>query len=473
MRGRSGVSTVIGAAIFVAIVFMIVIPLLIFMQRSSEIYQLEALRAYRREVEKLNQDLDVHVSLRLSSKTPVFITENKGAMMINISSICYTSTDISQPANCYETKIRIPQSLVRIIDFSYYDPSFTLKDGELYFFKLVSDRGRIYQGREVMNSSNPPYTLLVEVSNMKYDRRYVVSVSVANLYGVDVGCVYDSEAKDCKLNVTQELYTYTWNQNSTFSFRAFPGNYTIQVKRYYWNVDHWELEEKVFTGSILLKDNSVVQVGEKHESAKPIDLNKYLNFTILVPGVQMTSEDDLTFNVSVIVRLIRNKNVTENLRDVVISLDVTQRTGCTGATISPEKQMIEIIKPGQTAALTFNVDVQGVGDLGAVVYLNATLDSAFGDRTGEEYSGVSRTTAISICKLSNTTMVMYSFLGESRCSSCLTNCEDDCKNYCASHNYTYVGYVCVLVDISSFPPKCQCMCIFESTTGVIPRCGIP
>ena len=34
MRGRSGVSTVIGAAIFVAIVFMIVIPLLIFMQLS-------------------------------------------------------------------------------------------------------------------------------------------------------------------------------------------------------------------------------------------------------------------------------------------------------------------------------------------------------------------------------------------------------------------------------------------------------
>ncbi|RLG03180.1 MAG: hypothetical protein DRN60_01935 [Thaumarchaeota archaeon] len=471
MRGRSGVSTVIGAAIFVAIVFMIVIPLLIFMQRSSEIYQLEALRAYRREVEKLNQDLNVHVSLKLSSKTPVFIVENKGAMMINISSICYTSTDVSQPANCYETKIRVPQALVRIIDLSYYDPSFTLKDGELYFFKLVSDKGRIYQGREVMNSSNPPYNLLVEVSNMKYDRRYVVSVSVADLYGVDVGCVYDSETKDCKLNAVQELYTYTWNQNNTFSFRAFPGNYTIEVERYYWNVDHWELEEKVFARSILLKDNSVVQVGEKHEPAKPIDLNKYLNFTILVPGVQMTSEDDLTFNVSVIVRLIQDKNVTENLRDAVISLEVIKRTGCTGVAVSPKKQVIEMLKPGQTAAVTFNIDVQGIGDLGAVVYLKATLDSAVGERTGEGYSGISRTTAISICKLSNTTMVMYSFLGESGCGSCLTNCEGDCKNYCASHNYTYVGYVCVLVN--AFPPKCRCMCIFESPTGVIPRCGIP
>jgi len=471
MRGRSGVSTVIGAAIFVAIVFMIVIPLLIFMQRSSEIYQLEALRAYRREVEKLNQDLDVHVSLKLSGKTPVFIVENKGAMMINISSICYTSTDVSRPANCSETKIRIPQALVRIIDFSYYDPSFTLKDGELYFFKLVSDRGRIYQAKEVMNSSNPPYTLLVEVSNMKYDRRYVVSVSVTRLYGVDVGCVYDSDAKDCKPNAAQELYTYTWNQNNTFSFRAFPGNYTIEVKRYYWEDDHWELEEKVFTKSILLKDNSVIQVGEKHEPAKPIDLNKYLNFTILVPSVLMTSEDDLTFNVSVFLRLIHNENVTENLRDAVISLEVIQRKGCTGVTISPEKQVIEVMNPGQTVALTFNVDVQGIGDLGAVVYLNATLDSAFGDRTGEEYPGVSRTTAISICRLSNTTMIAYKFLGESGCGACLSNCENNCKNYCASQNYTYVGYLCVLVKLA--PPKCQCMCIFESPTGVIPRCGIP
>jgi len=288
---------------------------------------------------------------------------------------------------------------------------------------------------------------------------------------VDVGCVYDSEAEDCKLNAIQELYTYTWNQNNTFSFRAFPGNYTIEVERYYWNVDHWELEEKVFARSILLKDNSVVQVGEKHEPAKPIDLNKYLNFTILVPGVQMTSEDDLTFNVSVIVRLIQDKNVTENLRDAVISLDAIKWTGCTGVTISPEKQVIEILKPGQTAALTFNINVQDIGDLGAVVYLKATLDSAFGERTGEGYSGVSRTTAVSICKLLNTTMIAYKLLGESGCDDCLINCENNCKNYCASQNYTYMGYVCVLVD--TFPLKCQCMCIFESPTGVIPRCGIP
>ena len=454
---RSGVSTVIGAAIFVAIVFMIVIPLLIFMQRSSEIYQLEALRAYRREVERLNQDLDVHVSLKLSGKTPVFIVENKGAMMINISSICYTSTDIARPANCSETKIRIPQALVRIIDFSHHDPSFTLKDGELYFFKLVSDRGRIYQAKEAMNSSNPPYTLLVDVSNMKYDRRYIVSVNVTNLYGVDVGCVYDSEAKDCKLNAAQELYTYTWNQNNTFSFRAFPGNYTIEVKRYYWNGTHWELEGKVFTKSILLKDNSVVQVGEKHEPAKPIDLNKYLNFTILVPGVQMTSEDDLTFNVSVVIRLSRDENVTENLRDVKISLNATARTGCIVPT-RRQKRVIEMIKPGQTVVVTFDVKVENIGNNGAVVDLDATLDSATGSRTGLNYSGISRKLAVSICKLSNVNMT----IGLSQhLLFCESKCRTECKNYCAIHDYTYVRSFCVVF---------RCFCVF----GVqVPRCCIP
>jgi len=467
MRGRSGVSTVIGAAIFVAIVFMIVIPLLIFMQRSSEIYQLEALKAYRREVEKLNQDLDVHVSLKLSGKTPVFIVENKGAMMINISSICYTSTDISRPANCSETKIRIPQALVRIIDFSYYDPSFKLKDGELYFFKLVSDKGRIYQGKEVMNSSNPPYTLLVDVSNMKYDRRYVVSVNVTNLYGVDVGCVYDSEAKDCKLSVVQELYTYTWNQNNTFSFRAFPGNYTIEVKRYYWKDDHWELEEKVFTGSILLKDNSVVQVGEKHEPAKPIDLNKYLNFTILVPGVQMTSEDDLTFNVSVVIRLSRDENVTENLRDAEISLKAAPGTSCSVPTPAQE-QVIEMIKPGQTVVVTFNVKVENISNSGAVVDLDATLVSATGSRTGLNYSGISRKVAVSICKLSNMNMTIG--LSKYDALHCDSNCKIECKNYCAAHNYTYVQSFCCREPIS-IPPIIfyRCFCVF----GVqIPRCCI-
>ena len=470
MRGRSGVSTVVGAAIFVAIVFMIVIPLLIFMQRSSEIYQLEALRAYRREVEKLNQDLDVHVSLRLSGKTPVFIVENKGAMMINISSICYTSTDISRPANCSETKIRIPQALVRIIDFSYYDPSFKLKDGELYFFKLVSDKGRIYQGKEVMNSSNPPYTLLVDVSNMKYDRRYVVSVSVADLYGVDVGCVYDSETKDCKLNAVQELYTYTWNQNNTFSFRAFPGNYTIEVERYYWNVDHWELEEKVFARSILLKDNSVVQVGEKHEPAKPIDLNKYLNFTILVPGVQMTSEDDLTFNVSVVIRLSRDENVTENLRDVEISLKAFPRMGCSGANTSPTKQVIEIIKPGQTVVVTFDVKVEDIGNSGAVVDLDATLDSAIGDRTGLKYSSVQRKIAVSICKLLEMNLVSYQYLHKYPTRhACVWNCGTECANYCATYNCTVLWTICILTpDL-----KWQCICIYASQTGMLPRCGIP
>jgi len=469
MRGRSGVSTVVGAAIFVAIVFMIVIPLLIFMQRSSEIYQLEALRAYRREVEKLNQDLDVHVSLRLSGKTPVFIVENKGAMMINISSICYTSTDISRPANCSETKIRIPQALVRIIDFSYYDPSFKLKDGELYFFKLVSDKGRIYQGKEVMNSSNPPYTLLVDVSNMKYDRRYVVSMNVTNLYGVDVGCVYDSEAKDCKLSVVQELYTYTWNQNNTFSFRAFPGNYTIEVKRYYWKDDHWELEEKVFTGSILLKGNSVVQVGEKHEPAKPIDLNKYLNFTLLVPGVQMTSEDDLTFNVSVVIRLSRDENVTENLRDAEISLKAVPGTGCSGATASPGKQVIEMIKPGQTTIVTFDVKVEDIGNSGAVVYLDATLDSATGDRTGLKYSGVSRKLAISICKLSEVNMILSQNLSKYPSHVCPGKCYTECTNYCGAHNYIYVMSFCIPTGIF----ESQCICVFASRTEVVPRCGVP
>jgi len=270
--------------------------------------------------------------------------------------------------------------------------------------------------------------------------------------------------------VVQELYTYTWNQNNTFSFRAFPGNYTIEVKRYYWKDDHWELEEKVFTGSILLKDNSVVQVGEKHEPAKPIDLNKYLNFTILVPGVQMTSKNDLTFNVSVVIRLSRDENVTENLRDAEISLKAFPRMGCSNATAYPKEQLIEMIKPGQTVVITFEVKVENISNSGAVVDLDATLVSATGSRTGLKYSSVQRKIAISICKLlkMNLTSVqpLHTYPGP---NTCISNCGTECNNYCATYNCTVIWAPCIPTDLTNW----QCVCIYASQTGMIPRCGIP
>ena len=462
MREEKAVSTVLGIAILVAIVFLVILPLLIFLQNTAALYNLAVSERNRLELERMQERLEVHASISPDNHTLRILLLNNGPLTVNITRVYVMSDSLPTPERDLKERVLLsPSSGVTVLGPNQVNDMPEIEEGSEYFIDVTTSRGKTYSALErPLNITNPPYTLQVSVINMMFDRKYKIKVTVVEMETTNgkfkVGCVLAENS--CSSEASYEYYSSTWNDNQTFTFRVMPGNYSIQLTEYKFDEGSgsWISTNRGYQQTLMLLKSSVIVFAYEHVPATPIDLNSQFNMTLDTPHVLMVT-DETTFDAYVVIRL--DDTVKESMRDATVSLIIDQTKYCTATVEGRDSYNLEIIKPGQTISLHFRIRVSDVDpSLGGVVYIKGSLTSAVGDRTGTLYGYETSITPISVCKLSELQMIKRLAITDN-----CNKCADECDPYSVIDCIKIIDWLGLDVYL----------CVCGDSVGVVPRCGQP
>jgi len=474
-RKRSAVSTVLGAVILVAIVFTVLIPLLFFIQNTSLLYFLQVSERNRRELERIQENLEVHATVFTGNMKPYLLVVNRGVLAANITRIYMA--DSNDQLFVQDTTYAVPPvSPIKSFPLSFF-PS--LEYHKSYVFQVATERGRSYSAAEKpLSLSNPPYTLQVMVMNMKYDHIYEINVETSEMTvgssTIKLGCI--ARVNSCDESSSLNYYASIWNENQTFFFKLLPGNYSVTVRELEWNGATWEEVNEYGPRSILILDNAVMVFRLPYNAPLSIsDIEKAFTISIDAPSSVFTkmeggSYKTVTVNIGVNIGLVAVAN--ESLRDLKIKLEEVGKFNldpdnpydiypCGDDECNYGVIELERLRPGENMTLNFRLELNPTDDLGGgYIILRASLEEAKGEMTGETYGPVySDDVTISLCKFTEMTYIkcFYFRLMFPPVEWGDPNCKSACEAAGTECNWTGGDETGV------------CIC----STDMFPRCSIP
>jgi len=468
-RKCSAVSTVLGAVILVAIVFTVLIPLLFFIQNTSLLYFLQVSERNRRELERIQENLEVHATVFTGNMKPYLLVVNRGVLAANITRIYMADSD--DQLFVQDTAYAVPPvSPIKPFPLSFF-PS--LEYYKSYVFQVATERGRSYSAAEKpLSLMNPPYILQVMVMNMKYDHIYEISVETSEMTvgssTIKLGCI--AGVNSCDESFSLNYYASIWNENQTFFFKLLPGNYSVTVRELEWNGATWEEVNEYGPRSILILDNAVMVFRLPYNAPLSIsDIQSAFTISIDAPSSVFTkmegdSYKTVTVNIGVNIGLIAAAN--ESLRDLEIRLNKTGMYNldpsnpydiypCGDDECSYGVIELEKLRPGENKTLNFVLELHPTNDAGGgYIILRASLVGARGEMTGTSYGSVySDDVVVSLCKLSTLIYIKcYYVFG--------VGGDPNCKSECQAAG-------CDWIPLGVQSGICVC------ETNVFPRCAIP
>jgi len=387
-----GISSVLGAVILAAIVFTVLIPLLIFLQNTTTLYHLQVLKRNRFEIERFQENLEIHATVSPENNSIYLLVKNRGSLAANLTSIYVADSKGGLTIlNLTENSVISPLSPIIPIKLDV-----KAEEDKSYMIHAATERGKSYAAAEKpLNIRDPPYILQVTVLNMKYDRRYLITVEVANWMS-RLGCV--ASGKSCEDHVTMDFYSLRWNDNQTFIFKLLPGNYSIRVTELKWGDTGWIKTDELGPEYVLVLGDTSRIIEFPYNPPKPINPEKDLILMVELPGTIMTDKQEVTINGSLIVGLLQTAN--ESLRNLDVKIE-WKGIGVSSIKLTPKEITINKILPGQVLIynITINTKLSSVKN-GGYITLRAELYSAEGERTGKEYTDIySRKQTTRICIL--------------------------------------------------------------------------
>ena len=460
MREEKAVSTVLGIAILVAIVFLVILPLLIFLQNTAALYNLAVSERSRLELERMQERLEVHASISPVDHKLRILLLNNGPLTVNITRVYVMSDSLPTPERDLSDQVIIsPSSGVTVLGPDRVKDMPEIEEGSEYFIDVTTSRGKTYSAPEnPLSVTDPPYLLQVTLMNMKYGEKYSVEIRVDDINEEKVGCIRiespSGPSYPCTDSATVEYLSERWNENKTFAFRVMPGNYTITVK---------EGATTVSSQSMLLFGNEARIYNFTHTPPCPsgdccVDMDNLLEIKLSTSKVIVAGDNAMEMEVYVIMRL--NASAREALKDLRIKLG--KRTHGVTLTVMPSNvRKVDYLKPGQTIVLKFTTIVD-VSLNGGYFYLNATLDGGTGVRSGFQYGSCkfsSDEVLVSACKLTDMSYSLVHILSNG-CGFGASHC----KSYCSSVGCNYD---------SCYPLLGIGICVCSCSPGVVPRCGLP
>ena len=452
--GNRSVSTVLGAIILVAIVFTVIIPILLFIQNTSLLYFLQVSERNRMELERMEENLEVHATVHTGNLKPYLLVVNKGVLAVNVTRIYMADSGGSLYVE--DTSYAVPPvSPIKALPPTSF-PS--LSYDKSYVLQVATERGKSYSAVEKpLSLANPPYLLQVIVMNMKYDHIYEIEVAVTDMTvggtPVKLGCI--AAVNECEDSASLNYYASIWNENQTFFFKLLPGNYSVTVRELEWNGAEWQEVNEYGPRSILILEDAVMIFRLPYNVPRPIsNIEEAFTISIDAPSAAFTKKDGgeyqtVTVNIGVNIGLIAAAN--ESLRDLKIRLEVIDYENleecniypCSGDGCRYGEIEVEKLRPGDNMTLNFRLELNPTDDLGGgYVILQASLiEGARGELSGETYGSVySDEAVVSLCKFAD--LYYIKCLGD----------DCDCPSEC-----------------TWFPLLKLCVC----ETDVFPRCDIP
>ena len=469
LRRRRSVSSVLGAVILAAIVFTVLIPLMIYLQNTSILYHLAVSERNRMELERIQEDLEVHATLSPDDGVLRILVVNRGSLSVNISRVYVMADGSSNPGKDLKKKITIPPlSGIEVLGPSEVDDLPVVNAGTAYYVDVSSSRGKTYAAPErPLNVTDPPYLLQISLLDMSYGENYGIRIEATSIDGgARIGCIRieDSGSTSCNPVAEVQYYSERWNENRTFVFKVMPGAYTLTV----WNETYTYPQQTLI---ILGNEAKIYDFG--HTPPCPsgdccTDMGASLEIELASPEVVLagSSGETPTLEIYVVVELA--PDAREIIKDLRVELNctdpVSRPTMCSDVSITPENGIsIDSLKPGQTLALKFTINVSNVRDEGDYFSLMAIITSGYGDRSGFNYGNCnydSSKASTSVCKLTDILLLKRVLIN--KCSDIWGHdyCQETCEN---------LG--CEKLLCIPWVGKDRCYCVCES--DVIPRCGIP
>ena len=368
-------SAVIGTTIALAILFIIIIPLIIYTQGLQTLFMQEASRRLQYELERIREELEVHATVGPSpvqEGLPLYVLlRNPGTLSVSIPTI-YVESDIHGLRRYDVSILLVPgQSIVYELPYRV-----GVNPPDKVRVKVVTLRGNGFYSEEV-DPQNPPYILLAMVSNLNLGYRYRVEVEVLG----DYGCVSPGvgSGEICSAKAAYAFTAHEFSDSDIAAFMVMPGNYSVSIVE-------CDLEGNCFEplpsiGRIEVLDHTVVNFTLTDLSLPekiPLRVHTMMsNVTITLSGQQATVK--IPFGVSL-------GNVSEPMRDVEVRLYIDESYGITYNVIQ-DSMTISRLAPGEYYPSEFTLNIVDDQDRpGGYLKYRIGIISARGDYTGESYT---------------------------------------------------------------------------------------
>ncbi len=391
-RKQRGLASVLGAAIALAIVITILIPLWMHIIGLQSIFIDQANRRLQFEFEKLNERLEVHVSITppdaFGQRNLIVMLRNLGALTVEVPSIYLESRIYGLVKHDLEPEqmLILPGELKYItIESGAGGSGFSLENEDRINVYVVTMRGNRFNAPEVdIGPTNLPYILSVMLAPPSLEYRYDIEVRAVQ-FGDDplIGCIalssYDF-SEGCKgvvriVNVAAEEHS----TNTIIGyFMVAPGLYSVSIYRKAWVGGRWSEVGQISPPiTLYITDDTSVMFNDTFTAPEKIPLR------VSVPQpYQLLLLDDASRNL-LIPFTVTLGNMTEALRDITITFEYT----VDNLTVVPEITEIRIsrLSPGETYHGYFNITITDDSYPGGVIIYSIRVVDATGEITESGY----------------------------------------------------------------------------------------
>lgn len=425
---KKGISAVIGTAIALSIVFMIIVPLFLYMQSLQSMFMQEASRRLQYELERLNERLEIYISLSkdldsYGRRQLYLIAHNPGVLAVEIPAIYLESRieglkrmELSSIGEGGYLTISPGQKLVKRLEF-YFLPSTDINDEVRV--KVISRRGNSFISENSIGPTKLPYMLIVAVENLTIGYRYKIEVEVSDrdMYGNvnEYGCVLSAVppggdgVSSCKTLDEYVLIPQTPSGNEGIAFfMVAPGSYIVRLK-----VEDSSGNESILSsyGPLEILDNTVVRIigpGLPTPQKIPLKIQTPYSNTI-----SMLDVGDYT-----IPYIVSLGNQSEPLRKVKITVTVDctglqcNVLGIDGGGGANNELVLTRIHPGESYVGCIKLGIQDIdGKPGGRVMFEIKVVEATGEfsrklYTTDDFELPTAKGTVTLCRLSRINNVM-------------------------------------------------------------------
>jgi len=372
-KGR-GLSSVVGGLIILIVIFSVLIPLLLYINRSTAIVHVEMLSRYNKELEKFEENLEAYSTICMlgGSEYLCIYVANNGFFAANISAVYVYDPESGAPT-IYTTlggnKILLSPHQESILTLS------PIAAGEELSVKLATSRGRVLTPPNNRLSLAEPYApLAITLKNLVTGRKYEITLTVKDAIDyvgntVKFGCIPD--AGGCIETTSTSFINRINNENRTVIFVLFPGNYTVRVVEYQWIGGSWTQTDSQEADIYLQRLSEAVFSFSGTSGGIPPSSA----FELGISGPQFV-EAGSSFDILLFLRY--RMTASEAARDVDINLSVSD-PACSFIYGSPTTSL-DVLLQGITEMIRYTLVCPNDGD----VTITATVTFT-GENTGNQY----------------------------------------------------------------------------------------
>lgn len=183
-RGRSGISTVLGGILAVAIILTTVVPLLMYVRQVGFLYDTVSSDMRRADEEKMDEKLSA-----------VAYLDANNAIMLNITNTCDLSISVIRvwvmPRDGEPMAVETDLKLTPRTPTTVFDTGCVAEAGRIYDLKIITERGNIIVPDGSPLQINEPYIpppggwlyfLAITIQNTHSGFDYTIAVDGADYY---------------------------------------------------------------------------------------------------------------------------------------------------------------------------------------------------------------------------------------------------------------------------------------------------